>query len=132
MAMTVVGGIAVVMSLLVYPGVEEQSMFFGIRFGGECEFKQEFGYGCPGCGMTRSWIYAARGNLVRSVTYNAAGTFMFLWLAAAFVIGGLRLILKKPKLARVHPVVVFLGVVVWLALVLGVFWGRMNGVNPLP
>ena len=107
-------------------------MFFGVRFGEECGFKREFGYGCPGCGMTRSWVHAARGNLIRAVTYNAAGTFMFLWLASAFVIGGFRLILKKPKLMRVHPGFIFIGVVTWLGLVLGVFLGRLNGVNPLP
>ena len=82
--------------------------------------------------MTRSWIYAARGNLLRAIDYNAAGTFMFLWLAAGFVIGSLRLLLKKPKLMRIHPVLLLLGVCVWLSLVAGVYWGRVNGINPLP
>ena len=132
MSMTFVGGFAILISWLVYPGVGEQTMFFGMTFGEECGFKKEFGYGCPGCGMTRSWLQAARGNLVGAVTYNAAGTFMFLWLAVGFFIGALRLILKKPKLMRIHPLFVLLGVVVWLVLVLGVFWGRVNGINPLP
>lgn len=46
-----------------------------------CTFKRVFGFGCPGCGLTRSFICLAHGRLVDAWTYNPAGPLFFLIVA---------------------------------------------------
>ena len=128
----VFGLLAVIAALLVYPGEGEQLMFMGLSFGQECGFKTQYGFGCFGCGMTRSWVYTARGQLFRAFEYNAAGALLFLWLALGLVLGGARLALRKPAFLRTHPVVVVVAAAGWLALVFAIFLGRAWGINPLP
>jgi Protein of unknown function (DUF2752) len=46
-----------------------------------CMFKRMTGMGCPGCGMTRSFISLAHGNLRMAWHYNPAGPLLFAMLA---------------------------------------------------
>ena len=126
------GFCAFVSSLLVYPGEGETLYLFGFRFGQECEFKQQFGFGCAGCGMTRSWVHAARGALWRSFQYNAAGSVLYLVLCAGGVLGLIRLVLRKPGWLKLGFTAVVVGWIGWLVLAVGIFVGRLFGVNPLP
>ncbi len=50
----------------------------------ECTMVQLAGIRCPACGMTTSWAYATRGNLVAAARTNSGG----LTLALAAMIGG--------------------------------------------
>lgn len=46
-----------------------------------CATKSLFGFECPGCGMTRSFISIADGDLVRAWIFNPAGILVFLIVA---------------------------------------------------
>lgn len=41
----------------------------------ECSMKRLFGIPCPGCGGTRSLISLFRGDIVKSIYYNAFATY---------------------------------------------------------
>lgn len=45
-----------------------------------CLSKRLFGFDCPGCGLTRSFIHLAHGDLAASLRCNRVG-----WLLMAFV-----------------------------------------------
>jgi hypothetical protein len=40
---------------------------------GTCTFKRITGFGCPGCGLTRSFVCLARGDVVRAWHFNPIG-----------------------------------------------------------
>jgi hypothetical protein len=42
-----------------------------------CMFKRMTGLGCPGCGMTRSFISLGHGDLAMAFSYNPAGLWFY-------------------------------------------------------
>lgn len=48
-----------------------------------CQFKQLFGRDCPGCGMTRSFVYTARLQLADAWAVQPIGTLLAILLAAS-------------------------------------------------
>lgn len=42
-----------------------------------CYFRRTMGFGCPGCGLTRSFIAFAHGQLLTAWHYNPAGVLFF-------------------------------------------------------
>lgn len=42
----------------------------------ECGFLMVTGYPCPSCGMTTSWAWLTRGDLMKSIRSNAGGTML--------------------------------------------------------
>jgi hypothetical protein len=51
---------------------------FGFPLPETCYFKQLFGLGCPGCGLTRCFISLAHGEFRRAWSFNPAGLLVFL------------------------------------------------------
>lgn len=49
-----------------------------------CGSRQWFGVECPGCGLTRSFIYLAQGDLERSLAVNRVGWVMALSVLLQF------------------------------------------------
>jgi hypothetical protein len=49
-----------------------------------CPFRAITGLPCPGCGLARSWTYAAHGDLATSVSRHPVGPLLLV-LAVAFV-----------------------------------------------
>ncbi len=47
-----------------------------------CMFRRLTGYDCAGCGLTRSFICVARGQLVRAGGFNPAGPLVFAFVLA--------------------------------------------------
>jgi hypothetical protein len=47
-----------------------------------CQFKQIFGRDCPGCGLTRSFIYTARFQFANAWSIQPIGTLLAICLAA--------------------------------------------------
>lgn len=45
-----------------------------------CPIKALTGIPCPGCGMTRSFLALAQGNLVESINYHLFGFLLFIGL----------------------------------------------------
>lgn len=52
-----------------------------------CAFKLWTGYPCPGCGMTRSVLRLARGDVLESIRFHPLGLVVAA-LAAAVLVGG--------------------------------------------
>ncbi|MBD0267652.1 MAG: DUF2752 domain-containing protein [Cyanobacteria bacterium Co-bin8] len=48
-----------------------------------CPFRSLTGIPCPTCGMTRSFMAVARGDLVQALSYHLFGPALFLMLLAA-------------------------------------------------
>jgi hypothetical protein len=76
-----IGIIAVSLSFRVYP---DQSV--GCRFSethrlpASCFVRESLGFDCPGCGLTRSFVYFFQGNFASSLAANRCG-----WLLAIAV-----------------------------------------------
>lgn len=47
-----------------------------------CQFKRMFGRDCPGCGMTRSFMYIARFQPNKAWSIQPVGTLLAIFLAA--------------------------------------------------
>jgi hypothetical protein len=45
--------------------------------GGACWWQKYFGFDCPGCGLTRSFVAMAHGQFDEAVACNAAGPLLF-------------------------------------------------------
>jgi hypothetical protein len=73
------GGILVASLVLSTDG--QQVFFFGKALPGSCAFDSFFGLGCPGCGLTRSFVHTAHLNLVDAFRVNPLGPIGFLAVA---------------------------------------------------
>jgi hypothetical protein len=123
-------------SLAFYPDpVDPQwvNLPTGARFGETCGFLAVTGLPCPQCGMTRSFVYAARLDLVASFFYSPGGLALFLWAQVAGVIGAVRLVRGDP-FALTLPWQITVGwALAWTFLLyLGPYALRLAGINPLP
>ena len=82
-----------------------------------CPFRALTGLPCPGCGLTRSWVYAAHGWWRESFAANAFGLLVALAVVAFAVTVVVRRVRRQspPVLDRAlrHPVVLGIGAV-WL------------------
>lgn len=128
------GAATLAVSTLFAPGPEEHVTVLGHPFGEPCGFYVTTGMPCPQCGMTRSWVWAARGALARSFFYNPAGATLFWWIVLAGVLGGLRLGTGKRDLLVVPPRLLLAWTLTWVLVLYLVPWLlRIGyGINPLP
>jgi len=133
LALTVMAVVAGAASLIFYPGGDEWTYLFGHRFGAGCSFLKATGQPCPSCGMTRSWVHLARGDVLQAFTYNAAGALLLLWILFAGVLGAARLITRNAK-KWLMPYRVVAGFAFFWMFVpyIGLWVARMLGFNPLP
>lgn len=56
-----------------------------------CAMYSQFGLDCPGCGLTRSFIHFADGNLSAGIRLNPAGIVIFLYVVSQIPASILRL-----------------------------------------
>ena len=61
---------------------EQQTRLLGHPIGTACWFKARFGVPCPNCGMTRSAILAARGEILRAARIAPGGPALVICLLA--------------------------------------------------
>lgn len=117
-----------------YPGPNEQMWVLGVPFGDECGMVTLLGIPCPQCGMTRSWVYSARGDLLSAFGYNAAGALLFLWLVGSGVVGAARLLCRSRNVLRAPWWLLFLAATLWLIGPFSLLWLLRIAfdINPLP
>ena len=79
-ALVFLASICIGAAIFVYPDYDDPTrvMWLGQMFGGECGMKTALGIPCPQCGMTRSWVYLVRGQVLDAFTFNAAGALLLL------------------------------------------------------
>ena len=70
-----------------------------------CLMKRSTGIPCPGCGLTRSWIAAAQGDLRASFQWHPLGVVLMAWVAAEGAVRGLWLAIRRlrPLVDRLLP-----------------------------
>jgi hypothetical protein len=121
------------MCLVFEPRPDEFCYVFGHKFGDNCKFNTLTGFACPQCGMTRSWVWAARLHFYKAFLYNPAGVGLYLWIQVAGIIGALRLLARNPRSYIVSRPIFAGWVVFWfLGLYLLPWLARLGGINPLP
>ncbi|MEN0066033.1 MAG: DUF2752 domain-containing protein [Myxococcota bacterium] len=128
------GLIAWVASLGLHPGPDEFVYFpNGTRFGDTCGLIVATGFPCPQCGMTRSWVYAARFDFLTAFFYSPGGFALFWWVQVGAVIGLVRLVTRNP-IALAPPFALSAGwSVIWLVGLYALPWAlRLAGINELP
>lgn len=83
-----------------------------------CLLRITTGLPCPGCGMTRSWVHLAHGDVAGAFTYNLFGPLLFV-LAAALPLWAIYALVRRRRpeaiFDRLNPRVVMAVVGVWLA-----------------
>ncbi len=85
-----------------------------------CAFQQVTGLPCPGCGMTRSVMTLASGDLVESLTLHPFGVALALLLLAATAASGLALVQPRDLLTEAtvrHGPWIVAGIAVSLLLI---------------
>ena len=67
-----------------------------------CFWKWKFHVDCPGCGLTRSFLVMAKGQLFEAFRYNAAGPLVYFFFLVYAVENGIRWV--KPAWRLDYPV----------------------------
>ncbi|WP_277454808.1 DUF2752 domain-containing protein [Janibacter sp. DB-40] len=76
------------------------------------------GLPCPGCGMTRSWVHLAHGDVLTAFEYNLFGPIGMAAAAGIVAYVGVALVRRRPPerlLSLVDPKVLLGLITVWLA-----------------
>ena len=121
-AMLAVGLASVLATVLWSPAPDEHVRFLGLPWGETCGFYLVTGAPCPQCGMTRSWLWMARGDVLRALSYSPAGATLWLWLVATGVVGGLRLVTGRYAAFAPSRRLMSAWTLVWLIGLWGAVW----------
>ena len=81
---------ALSLAFLLAPGTERVAIA-GWEIPEICFWKNLFGWSCPGCGMTRSWVYLAHGDWSAALRMNVLGPILFLAAVIQVPLSGYRL-----------------------------------------
>jgi hypothetical protein len=133
--LVLVAAVSLGLSLLLRPGLDPRWVYLpnGLRFGDTCAFLAVTGLPCPQCGMTRSWVWAARGHFVASFLYSPGGLGLFLWTQVAGVLGLIRLVRRDPDAVRPPWEWVVGWTAFWMVALYALPYAlRLGGIDPLP
>jgi hypothetical protein len=75
-ALLLVSASIVLLAILITPSSEMLSLF-GVEIPVMCSFRSMFGMPCPGCGLTRSFVFLAHGRPLEGLFMNPMGPFLF-------------------------------------------------------
>ncbi|MBT3217869.1 MAG: DUF2752 domain-containing protein [Proteobacteria bacterium] len=104
-----------------------------MQFGEECGFKSITGRPCPQCGMTRSFVWAARLNLIKAFWYSPPGFALFVWVELSAIVGAIRLLTRNPKRLTPPWKLLVSWTLFWMIGLYFLTWvGRIAGFNQLP
>lgn len=90
LAMLGISALVLIIAAVSQPGTEVVHLF-GHVIPGMCVFRATFGIPCPGCGMTRSFVFLAHGDLREAFSMNVFGPAMFVLTAAQIPYRALRI-----------------------------------------
>jgi len=126
-------GLFALLSPWVFSPAGDGLSIMGVITPDVCGMKSLFGIPCPGCGMTRSWVYASRGDLLTGARFNIAGVLLWFWALWVGLVGAVRIGTRDPNRLKVSDKLLF----GWLGTYVSVFWllpwiARLFGFNPLP
>ncbi|MEZ4322153.1 MAG: DUF2752 domain-containing protein [Myxococcota bacterium] len=130
LAMFLAGALALTASLVCYP-VENDVHAFGRDLMGPCEFRELYDQPCASCGMTRSWVWIARGHPLIALRYNVAGVLLWCALVWGGLVGFLRLVRRDPTVLRAPLVASGSLVTGWIVLYMIAWFLRISGFYPL-
>lgn len=71
-----------------------------------CWWQTLFGFRCPGCGLTRSFIALGHGHIIEAFQFNWVGPFFFVLIAALLVDRIFQILVHRPAfpaLERAKP-----------------------------
>ncbi len=120
-------------ALLLQPGPDEFTYLWGERLGGPCLFREWTGTACPQCGMTRSFVWAARGALAKAWHYSPGGLTLFLAVEIMALTHLFRWTRRRPDAMRLSQRTWILLTLGWvIGLVLAPWALRAAGACPLP
>lgn len=75
-----------------------------VELPGVCVWKRTTGMDCPGCGLTRSFVSMAHGDLTAAVHYHPFGVVLFLLVATQIPYRAMRIRrLARGRQPRTHP-----------------------------
>jgi hypothetical protein len=67
----------------------------GVRLPSLCTWRNATGLPCPGCGLSRSWVEAARGDLAASFEQHRLGLALMLYVLAQALRHGVWLVAPR-------------------------------------
>lgn len=86
----VVCAAVLIVAVVAQPGADVVHLF-GHALPGMCVFRATFGIPCPGCGMTRSFVFLAHGDPRAAFAMNVLGPALFVLTAAQIPYRALRI-----------------------------------------
>jgi hypothetical protein len=72
-------------SVVLHSAGDEVVLPGGASLGGTCWFRGVFHVDCPFCGLTRSFVALAHGELAAAVRFHPAGPLLFAAMVAALI-----------------------------------------------
>ena len=108
-------------SAWLVPSGDQVLLRSGASLGGLCWFRSALGIDCPFCGMTRSFVALAHGDLAASVRFHPAGPLLFAAMAVFVAMAVLALVQRARPLVERRGVMIGMQVVVGVCLVVGAF-----------
>jgi hypothetical protein len=76
-ALVLVGSLVVMVIALTASSSDEVVQLFGYDVPIMCTWRRLFGVSCPGCGMTRSFVFMAHGAIIEAFRMNMLGPPLF-------------------------------------------------------
>jgi len=91
--------LALVLAFVLTPGTQQVDIG-GWAIPELCGVKRLTGYPCPGCGLTRSWVYLAHGDWRTALSMNVLGPILFLTAAVQIPLRTWRIVQGARRRAR--------------------------------
>lgn len=82
---------AIALAFVLAPGTERVALA-GFELPELCAVKRLSGYPCPGCGLTRSWVYLAHGDWRTALSMNWLGPVLMLTAALQIPLRSVRML----------------------------------------